>query len=164
MLTAAGGVLGLGLGWWALRTAPLLGLDALPRGEEIGLDGQVAVYTFALVAVVGTLVAMLPVLRLRHVDVAGAIREEGRSGTASHRTIALRRVLVAGQVAFALMLLVGAGLLLASFDRVLAINPGFRAEGVLTGRSRCRRRATPTTTRCARPTTGCCRRCVPSPG
>ena len=134
VLTAAGGVLGLGLGWWALRAAPLLGLDALPRGAEIGLDGQVAVYTFALVAVVGAFVAMLPVLRLRHVDVAGAIREEGRSGTASHRTIALRRVLVAGQVAFALMLLVGAGLLLASFDRILAIDPGFRAEGVFTGR------------------------------
>ena len=62
------------------------------------------------------------------------IREEGRSGTASHRTIVLRRVLVGGQVAFALVLLVGAGLLLASFDRILAINPGFRAEGVLTGR------------------------------
>ena len=91
----------------------------------------VAVYTFGLVAVVGMLVAVVPVLRLRHVDVAGAIREEGRSGTAIHRTLALRRVLVAGQVAFALVLLVGAGLLLASFDRILAIDPGFRAEGVL---------------------------------
>ncbi len=91
------------------------------------------------------LVALVPVLRLRHVDVAGAIREEGRSGTATHRTLLVRRVLVAGQVAFALVLLVGAGLLLASFDRVLAINPGFRAEGVLTGQislpaSRYRRR------------------------
>jgi predicted permease len=133
MLTTAGGALGLLLGWWALGAAPLLGLDALPRGAEIGLDGAVALYTFALVGVVGMLVAIVPVLRLRNVDVAGAIREEGRSGTASHRTLLLRRVLVAGQVAFALVLLVGAGLLLASFDRVLAINPGFRAEGVLTG-------------------------------
>ena len=134
VLTTVGGGLGLGLGWWALKAAPLLGLDELPRGGEIAIDGSVALYTIALVAVVGLCVAVLPVLRLRHVDMAGAIREEGRSGTASHRTIVLRRVLVGGQVAFALVLLVGAGLLLASFDRILAINPGFRAEGVLTGR------------------------------
>jgi predicted permease len=134
VLTAAGGAVGLLLGRWALGAAPRLGLDALPRGAEIALDATVAGYTVALVALVGGLVALLPVLRLRHIDVAGAIREEGRSGTASHRTIALRRVLVAGQVAFALVLLVGAGLLLASFDRVLAIDPGFRAAGVFTGR------------------------------
>jgi predicted permease len=134
LLTAIGGAVGLLLGWWALGAAPLLGLDALPRGAEIGLDGTVAGYTMALVAVVGVLVALLPVLRLRHVDVAGTIREEGRSGTASHRTTMLRRVLVGGQVAFALVLLVGAGLLLASFDRILNIDPGFRAQGVFTGR------------------------------
>lgn len=132
MLTAAGGVLGLILGWWALRAAPLLGLDALPRGAEIALDGWVFAYTLAMVAVVGVLVAVVPVARLRYVDVAGAIREEGRSGTASRRMIALRRTLVASQVGFALVLLVGAGMLLASFGRVLAIDPGFRAEGVLT--------------------------------
>ncbi len=134
VLTAMGGALGLLLGWWALRAAPWLGLDALPRGGEIGLDGAVAAYTIGLVAVVGVLVTVLPVLRLRHLDVAGAIREEGRSGTASRRMLAIRRGLVAGQVAFALVLLVGAGMLLASFGRVLAIDPGFRAEGVFTGR------------------------------
>jgi predicted permease len=134
VLTSMGGALGLLLGWWALRAAPVLGLDALPRGAEISLDGWVAIYTLGLVALVGMLVAIVPVLRLRHVDVAAAIREEGRSGTATRRTLVVRRVLVAGQVAFALVLLVGAGLLLASFDRILAINPGFKAEGVFTGR------------------------------
>ena len=134
VLTAAGGALGLVVGWWALRAAPLLGLDQLPRGSEIALDGWVAAYTFGMVALVGVLVAVVPVMRLRHVDVAGAIREEGRSGTASRRMLALRRTLVASQVGFALVLLVGAGMLLASFSRILAINPGFRAEGVLTGR------------------------------
>ncbi len=134
VLTAMGGALGLLLGWWALRAAPWLGLDALPRGGDIGLDGAVAAYTLGLVAVVGGLVTVLPVLRLRHLDVAVAIREEGRSGTASRRMLAIRRLLVTGQVAFALVLLVGAGMLLASFSRVLAIDPGFRAEGVFTGR------------------------------
>ncbi len=134
VLTSAGGLLGLVLGTWALRAAPYLGLDALPRGGEIGLDWTVATYTLGLVVAVGVLVAALPVLRLRHVDMAGTIREEGRSGTASRRMLAVRRVLVGGQVAFALILLVGAGMLLASFGKVLAVNPGFRSEGVLTAR------------------------------
>ncbi|HUU35591.1 MAG TPA: FtsX-like permease family protein, partial [Vicinamibacterales bacterium] len=134
VLTSTGGALGLLLGTWALQAAPYLGMDTLPRGGDIGLDGAVAAYTAALVVAVGGLVTALPVLRLRHVDMAGTIREEGRSGTASRRMLAVRRVLVGGQVAFALVLLVGAGMLLASFAKVLAVDPGFRADGVLTGR------------------------------
>src|SRR6185436_9757672 len=60
-------------------------------------------------------------------------REEGRSGTQGRGPRLMRRALVTSQVAFALMLLIGAGVLLASFERVLTINPGFRAENVLTG-------------------------------
>ncbi len=134
VLAACGGALGLLLGTWALQAAPYLGMDALPRGADIGLDAAVAGYTAALVVMVGVLVAVLPVLRLRHIDMAGTIREEGRSGTASKRMLAARRVLVGGQVAFALILLVGAGMLLASFSKVLAVDPGFRADGVLTAR------------------------------
>jgi hypothetical protein len=61
------------------------------------------------------------------------IREEGRSGTQGRGPRLMRRVLVTSQVAFALMLLIGAGVLLASFERVLTINPGYRAQNVLTG-------------------------------
>ncbi len=106
----------------------------MPRGGDIALDGAVAAYTIGLVVAVGGLVAALPVFRLRHVDMAGTIREEGRSGTASRRMLAVRRVLVGGQVAFALVLLVGAGMLLASFGKVLAVDPGFRPEQVMTAR------------------------------
>ena len=60
------------------------------------------------------------------------LREEGRSGTAGRGARALRRALVVAQVAFAFVLLVGAGLLFASFRRVLAVDPGFNADGVLT--------------------------------
>jgi predicted permease len=61
------------------------------------------------------------------------IREEGRSGTQGRGPRLMRRVLVTSQVAFALILLIGAGVLLASFERVLTINPGYRVENVLTG-------------------------------
>jgi predicted permease len=70
---------------------------------------------------------------LRRANLAATVREEGRSGTASRRTRLVRRALVTSQVAFALVLLVGAGLLLASFQRVLAIDPGFEPAGLLTG-------------------------------
>jgi predicted permease len=75
----------------------------------------------------------VPVLGLRRLNLSQAFREEGRSGTASRGSKTLRRALVAAQVAFAFMLLIGAGLLLASFQRVLAVEPGFDADHVLTG-------------------------------
>ena len=109
------------------------------------------------------LVGVLPVLALRRANLGQMVREEGRSGTASRRTRLVRRALVTSQVAFALILLVGAGLLLASFQRVLAIDPGFDATRVLTGTSACRRRATPTMRRCARPPLASSSACAPCP-
>ena len=134
LLSAIGGAAGLALAWWALRAVTFLGLDHLPRGSEIALDGSVLGYMLALVTAVGMLVGVLPVLALRRANLGQVMREEGRSGTASRGARVGRRLLVTSQVAFALMLLVGAGLLLASFRHVLAVDTGFRAEGVLTGK------------------------------
>ena len=134
ILTAAvGGVLGILLGWWALSAAEFMGLDRLPRGFEIALDGRSLAFTVGMVFVVGILVGLFPILGLRRANLGQVVREEGRSGTASRRTRIVRRALVTSQVAFALVLLVGAGLLLASFQRVSAIKPGFDADHVLTG-------------------------------
>jgi predicted permease len=77
--------------------------------------------------------AALPIGALRRVNLAQVVREEGRSGTATRRSRLMRRALVTSQVALALMLLIGAGVMVASLQRVLAIDPGFRSEGVLTG-------------------------------
>ncbi len=132
-LSIAGGVAGLGLGWWALRAAPFFGFDRLPSGLALGLDAPVIGFTVLLIALVGIGVGMIPVIAMRRANMAQVIREEGRSGTQGRGPRLLRRVLVTSQVAFALMLLIGAGVLLASFDRILNINPGFRANNVLTG-------------------------------
>jgi hypothetical protein len=86
-----------------------------------------------LTAVVGAATAALPAAALARADLAQIVREEGRTGTATRGARAVRRLLVVSQVAFALMLLTGAGLLLASFKRVLAIDTGFQADRVLTG-------------------------------
>ena len=133
VLAVAGGVTGLGLGWWALRAAPFFGFDRLPSGLGLGLDAPVVGFTVALIALVGIGVGLIPVIAMRRANMAQVIREEGRSGTQGRGPRLMRRVLVTSQVAFALMLLIGAGVLLASFERVLTINPGFRAANVLTG-------------------------------
>ncbi len=132
LLSATGGVTGLLLAAWMLPGIQFLGLDAL-RGKDIALDGQALAYTFVLVAAAATFVGVWPVSSLRRANLAEIIREEGRSGTPTRRARATRRLLVGSQVAFALVLLMGAGLLLASFERVLAVDLGFRADHVLTG-------------------------------
>ena len=133
LLSIAGGVAGIGLGWWALGAAPFFGFDRLPSGVGLSLDARVVGFTLLLVAVVGIGVGLIPVIAMRRANMAQVIREEGRSGTQGRGARAMRRVLVTSQVAFALMLLIGAGVLLASFDRILNINPGFRPENVFAG-------------------------------
>ena len=134
VLTIAGGALGLVLGQAMLAGLTSLGLDRLPRGSEIRMDSTVVLFTLVLALVVGVLVGLVPVLNLRHMNLNQAFREESRSGTSGRTTRTVRRLLVATQVAFAFMLLVGAGLLLASFQRVLAVAPGFSPAHVLTAR------------------------------
>ena len=133
MLSVAGGGIGLALGWWALRLVPTLGLDEMPRGHEIGLDPVSAVAIISAALVVGLLIGLVPVARLWKLNINNALREEGRSGTAGRSTNLLRRGLAIAQVTIAFVLLIGAGLLLASFRNVLKIDPGFTADGVVTG-------------------------------
>ncbi|HUE84509.1 MAG TPA: ABC transporter permease [Vicinamibacterales bacterium] len=133
LVSVIGGALGLALGWLALSLAAPLALDQLPRGESIAIDGVSLAFVLGLVLLVGVVVGLFPMAALRRADLGQIVREEGRSGTASRRTRLVRRALVTSQVAFALVLLVGAGLLLASFQRVLAVSPGFVPDQVLAG-------------------------------
>ncbi len=133
LVAGIGGLAGLVLGWWALAAVPVLGLDQLPRAGEIGIDLRVVGFTLGLVGVVGAVMAALPIGALRRTNLAQIVREEGRSGTPTRSSRLVRRALVASQVAFALMLLIGAGVMVASLQKVLAVDPGFRPEGVLTG-------------------------------
>jgi predicted permease len=132
LLSAAGSAGGLLLGVWALTLAPSLGLDALPRGTEIAMDRRALVFLVAVASLVGTALGLLPLAVHRSTRLATVIREEGRTGTAGRAGRAGRRVLAAAQVACALILLVAGGVLLASLQRVLAVDVGFRSERLLT--------------------------------
>ena len=133
VLSTIGGAVGLGLAWWGLKAAPFFGFDRLPTGGAIDLDARVVGFTALLVALVGITVGLIPIGAMRRANLAQVVREEGRSGTQGRGPRLVRRLLVTSQVAFALMLLIGAGVLLASFDRILRIDPGFRAAHLLTG-------------------------------
>ena len=133
VLTLFGGAIGLALGFAGVRLLGRFGLNATPQGTAVTVDATVMAFTFALALVAGLAVSLIPILGVRRMNLSQAFREEGRSGTAGRGARALRRALVTAQVAFAFMLLIGAGLLLASFQRVLAVRPGFDPSHVLTG-------------------------------
>jgi predicted permease len=133
MLTTIGGGIGLVVGWMGLRTLRAFNLDETPQGTLVSLDASTVAFTLVIVTVAGLLFALVPTVSLRRLNLSQAFREEGRSGTASRGSRVAGRVLVTAQVAFAFILLAGAGLLLASFQRILAVEPGFDADGVLTG-------------------------------
>jgi predicted permease len=129
MISAAAGLI---VGYAALQVLGSLNIQDLPRGEEIRLDGVVVAFTLGVAALIGVVLGMIPVANVLPANLTIVLREEGRTGTSGRGARTLRRALVIAQVAFAFMLLVGAGLLFASFRRVLAIDPGFNPDGVLT--------------------------------
>jgi predicted permease len=132
ILTWCSAACGLLLGYWALRAVNVLGLDRIPRGSEIAMDGSVVLFILGLALVAALVIGLVPVIHALKVDTSSVFRGEGR-GSTGHGARVWRNLLATSQVAFALVLLVGAGLLLASFRQVLSINPGFAASNVLSG-------------------------------
>jgi predicted permease len=133
VLAVGAALAGIAIGYGALLSMDAVSLEALPRAQDIGLDRVVVMYTFAAAVLIGLLLGLIPVAATLSANVIGVLREEGRSATSGRGARSFRRGLVVAQVACAFVLLVGAGLLFASFRRVLAVDPGFRTGGVLTG-------------------------------
>ncbi|MBK5297986.1 MAG: ABC transporter permease [Vicinamibacteria bacterium] len=134
LLTLIGGALGLAVGAWALGGLSWVGLDELPRGHEIRMDGTVILLTAGLAVLLGLVIGAVPVYHVAGLDINAVLREDSRTGTASRGARLTRRTLVVAQVAIAFVLLAGAGLLLSSFRQLLAVNPGFTSAQVMTGR------------------------------
>jgi predicted permease len=132
LLTSIAAGAGLFVGYTALRLLGAIDIQDLPRGSEIRLDAVVVGYTLGIAALLGVVLGLIPVANVLPANLTTVLREEGRSATTGRGARTLRRALVVAQVAFAFVLLIGAGLLLASFRQVLAVDPGFRADGVLT--------------------------------
>ncbi len=132
VLAAAGGALGLLLASWSLDALIALGGGGVPRLDEVRLDGWVLGFTAALSLATGLAFGLLPALRASRPDLRATLLDGGRGGGRSAGRQRLRRGLVVAEVALSVMLVIAAGLLIRSFQRVLALDPGLDPEGVVT--------------------------------
>ena len=128
LLAGLGGGLGILFAWWG--TKAVLGTlpGALPRASEVSLDSRVLLFTMALSLLAGIVFGLAPALKTSRVDLQQVLKESGR-GSARHR---LQGIFVAGEVAMALVLLVGAGLMVRSLSALWRVNPGFNPSHAIT--------------------------------
>lgn len=128
-LAVAGGAVGLGLAVAALRVLPTLARGTLPPNTVLTVDGAVLAAAAVLVLAVAVVFGLLPSWAVDS-DVAGTLREGGRKSTAGRSRLTFRRALVVVEVAAAVALIAGAGVLARSFGQLLSVDPGLRVEGV----------------------------------
>ena len=132
VISAIAGTLGLLIAAWGTDVLIALSPAEIPRIDEIAVDGAVAAFAVAITIVSGVIVGLIPALRATAGPLSTWIREGGRGGTASVAGTRLRGALVVGEIALAVMLLAGAGLLVRSMLELMSVAPGFRAERLLT--------------------------------
>jgi len=131
LLGLAGGAWGLALGTVAVRLLVAAGTAQVPRLDEVSIDGAVLGFAAIVSIVAGLLFGALPLLRPR-AFAAAAIGSESRGATAGRERQHVRQALIVAQLALAIVLLTGSGLMLRSFQRLRAVDVGVRPEGVLT--------------------------------
>jgi len=134
VLAVAGGVLGVWVAWLGVTLVRSLAPASLSRVPDASIDGGVLFFTALVSLLTAAVFGLIPALQARRTDVNSVLKDSGRSATMSRARQRARQLLVAVEVALAIPLAVGAGLLLRSFWRLVDIDPGFRAENVLTMR------------------------------
>jgi predicted permease len=131
LLTVVAGGLGVLLAYWGVALIVGIYHGNLPRVGEIGVDGTVLVFTLGISLLVGVALGLVPSLQVSRDQLQTDLQEAGRGTSTSGSTSRMRNLLIVSQVALTLMLLVGAGLLGRSFQRLLEVNPGFQAESAI---------------------------------
>jgi putative ABC transport system permease protein len=131
LLALAGGVLGIGLAYAAVAGLVHLAPPGVPRLDQVAVNLDVLLFTFVMATLAGIAAGLAPAFAALRANLAELLRQGGRSiiGRGSRR---VRTILVVAEVALALVLLAGAGLLVRSLGHLLAVDPGFKAEGLVT--------------------------------
>src|SRR5271165_4341671 len=130
LLAMAGGALGLLIAAWGTQAAIKVLPEALPRADEIHIDGRVLLFAIAVSLIAGILFGLVPAFRTSRTDIHETLKEGGRGGSgARHRA---QSIFVAVEMAMALVLLVGAGLMIRSLANLWSTDPGFDPHSVVT--------------------------------
>jgi putative ABC transport system permease protein len=132
LLALLGGALGLLIAEWGCQLLIRMAPTNLLRSSAIGLDTSVLLFALGVSAVVGVLFGLAPALDAARKDLAGALKEGGRSSQEASGRQGLRSALVISEIALAIVLLICSGLLLRSFGKLLEVKPGFDPANVLT--------------------------------
>ena len=131
LLAAAGGILGILGAWWSIDLVLRLSPSDLPRAGEINIDTRVLAFTVAVSLLAGIVFGLAPAIQATRVDLIAVLKggtTGSTGGASSNRT---RSTLVVAEIAISLVLLIGAGLLVKSFQRLQSVSPGFNAQGLL---------------------------------
>lgn len=131
-LAALGGACGSLLAVWGVDLLVAMSPENIPRLHEIGVDGQVLGFTLLISLATGIVFGLVPALAASRPDLNEALKEGGRSATPGASRGRLRGALVVAEVALALLVLVGAGLLMKSFVQLRSVDPGFQPAKLLT--------------------------------
>jgi putative ABC transport system permease protein len=132
LLALAGGALGLVLAFWGVSALRALVPHNVPRMDEVQVNPMVLAFTFGISLLTGLVFGLAPAWQVSRANLQDALREGGRGGSAAAGSRRLRGVLVVSELAIAVLLLVGAGLLIRSFRHLLDVSPGFQTQHLLT--------------------------------
>jgi putative ABC transport system permease protein len=131
LLSGAGGVIGLGLAAIAIRIAPSVLPDSLPRVDAIQVDAAVAAFALLLALATGALCSLAPAFAALRSNILDSLKDSARTGSDASSHTWLRSALVVAEIAIALMLLTVSGAFLRSYQKMLAVDPGYRPDHVL---------------------------------
>ncbi len=132
LLAICGAIAGVLLAVWGIGFVKSIGAQTIPRLSEVSIDFVVLAVTLAVAVGTGLIFGIVPALTSGKPDLTESLKEGGRSSTTGRHRNRLRNSLVVAEVALALVLLTGAGLLIKSFVRLQNVNPGFNPKNVLT--------------------------------
>jgi putative ABC transport system permease protein len=134
LLSVIAGTIGLLLAWWGADLLMTLAEDSIPRVGEIALDNRVLGFTMLVSLLTALFFGLAPALQASRPDLNETLKEGGKGGGSSSSMVRARNALIVVEVAIALVLLVGAGLLIKSFRRLQEVEPGFDPRNLLTMR------------------------------
>jgi putative ABC transport system permease protein len=132
LLAVIGGAAGVLLAFWMVDILVTFSPEGTPRTDEIGIDGRVLAFSFAIALLTGLVSGLVPALQVSKPDLNDALKEGGKGTQGGSHGRRARSVLVVAEIALALMLLIGAGLLMKSFVLLQSVDPGFNPKNLLT--------------------------------